>query len=306
MIDLYFKTLKSGYIKKITDLRKGCWVNISNANNDDIEKIAKDIDFDRQDLIDSLDLYEIPRLERINRALLLFLRLPANEINGLYTQPVTIVLNAPYFVTISLNQPEIITSFIKQDPNFATTQQSKLLLRLLERIMRSYTFSIKQVNDKMLAQKKELNQVDTGDIKFLIEIEEVLNQYLSALVPMEEMLKRLLGSDYIKQYDQDKDLFEDVLHSVTQSVMVCKTNLKSIVSLRDSYQILFSNKLNRTIQVLTFLTIILTIPTIIGSFFGMNVVLPLSNHPQAFPIIMFIAFALSGIFAFILYKKKWF
>lgn len=306
MIDLYFKTLKNKCIRKIPDLRKGCWIRICKANPENINWVTKEINLDYQDLIDSLDLYEIPRLERINGFLLLFLRYPAQENNGLHTQPLTIILNAPYFVTISVGESEVITEFINQNPDIATTQQAKLLLKLLERLVRSFTLSIKQVNDKVLAQKKELTKIDTKDITFLIETEDIINQYLAALTPMEEMVKRLLNGEYIKQYSQDKDLFEDVLLSISQSVMICKTNLKTIISLRDSYQILFSNNLNKNIQLLTFLTIILTIPTIIGSFFGMNVSLPLANHPHAFPIIMLIALTLSALFAFMLNRKKWF
>jgi len=306
MINYYFKTIKSKYIKKVPYLRKGCWVRISNADAADINWITKEIAYDYDDLVDSLDLYEIPRLERVNGNLLFFLRFPSKEIQGLYTQPITLVLNAPYFITISLSESEILDQFIRQDSMLATTQQAKLLLNILQRLARSFTLSIKQVNDKVLAQKKELARIETDDITFLIEIEDILNQYLSALVPMEEMIKRLISGEYIKQYEEDKDLFTDVLLSISQSVNICKTNIKTIISLRDSYQILFSNNLNKNIQLLTFLTIVLTIPTIIGSFFGMNVTIPLANHPQAFPIILFVAMAISIAFALVLNKKKWF
>jgi len=306
MINFYFKTIKSKYIKKVPELRKGCWVRISKANSEDIENITREIKFDYQDLADCLDIYEIPRLERVNGNLLLFLRFPVSESQGLYTQPMTIVLNAPYFITISLTESEILDQFIRQDSTLATTQQAKLLLNILQRLARSFTLSIKQVNDKVLAQKKELAKIDTDDITFLIEIEDILNQYLSALVPMEEMIKRLITGEYIKQYTEDKDLFEDVLLSISQSVNICKTNIKTIISLRDSYQILFSNNLNKHIQLLTFLTIILTIPTIIGSFFGMNIRLPLAEHPFAFPIILLLTLTTSFIFAYILNRKKWF
>jgi len=306
MINYYFKTIKSKFLKKVPSLRNGCWVHVCNTSNEDIKQISEEIGFDYQDLTDSLDLYEVPRLERVNGHILLYLRYPISEKHGLYTQPMTIVLNAPYFITITLGVCEILDQFIHQNSSLATTQQSKLLLNILQRITRSFTLSIKQVNDKVLIQKKDLSEIDTQDIAFLIEVEDILNQYLTSLNPMEEIIKRLLGSGYIKQFDDDKDLFEDVLLSITQSVNICKTNIKSITSLRDSYQILFSNKLNKHIQLLTFLTIILTIPTIIGSFFGMNVILPLANHPQAFPIIMLISLVISSMFAIFLNKKKWF
>ncbi len=306
MINYYFKTIKSKFLKKIPNLRNGCWIHVCKASKEDITYISKEIGFDYQDLADTLDQYEIPRMERVNGSIMLFLRYPTAENHGLYTLPLTIVLNAPYFVTITLANSEILDQFIHQDSCLATTQQSKLLLSILQRITRSFTLSIKQVNDKVLAQKKDLSLIDTKDIAFLIEIEDILNQYLASLTPMEEIVKRILGSGYIKQYDDDKDLFEDVLLSITQSVNICKTNIKSITSLRDSYQILFSNNLNKNIQLLTFLTIVLTIPTIVGSFFGMNVVLPLADHPQAFPIIILFTFVLSALFAILLNRKKWF
>ena len=93
--------------------------------------------------------------------------------------------------------------------------------------------------------------------------------------------------------------------SINQSVDLCDVSIKSIQSLRDSYQIIFTNRLNKVIKFLTAFTIIMTIPTIIASVYGMNVKLPLADNPLAFIYILIIGFVISLFFFILFAKKKW-
>jgi magnesium transporter len=114
-----------------------------------------------------------------------------------------------------------------------------------------------------------------------------------------------MSSSYLKFYREDQDLFDDMLNSIRQSVDICQVNLKSIKSLRESYQILFTNRLNKIIQFLTAFTIVMTIPTIIASLYGMNVELPLAGSKFAFLYVLFFSSFGIAAFLFLFYKKKW-
>jgi magnesium transporter len=306
MIEVYFKTLKTKKLKLEKDFRSGSWINLENATSEDLDKIAKLTGLDLIDIQDSLDVNEIPRIEKANRVVLVYVRFPSQYPSGNYTQTMTVILTSKYIITISPFENGLVRKIVSQQINLATTQQSKLLIYLLLQISRDFTIKVKQVNDKVMKQKKELTKVDMENIQFLIQSEDVLNQYLLALVPMEGMFNTMKSSNIIQKYQEDLELLEDLFVGISQSVNICKVNLKGLVSLRDSYQIVFTNNLNKTIKFLTSFTVILTVPTLIGSLFGMNVRLPLENDPLAFVYIILIILLLSLVSLLIFIWKKWF
>ena len=136
-------------------------------------------------------------------------------------------------------------------------------------------------------------------------MKKILNQYLSSLVPIRSVLKSITSGSYTFLYEKDHNFLEDLLNASIQSEDLCSVNLRSIRSLRDSYQIIFTNQLNKTIKLLTALTIILSIPTMIASLYGMNVGLPIADRSNAFSIILIFIFILSVCSIIIFQRKKW-
>lgn len=147
--------------------------------------------------------------------------------------------------------------------------------------------------------------VDTHAIVVLTKNEEVLNQYLTSIVPMRNLLESMATGRYLNFYEQDLDLLEDLMIAMHQSEDVCSVNIKSIRSMRDSYHIIFTNDVNRTIKLLTAVTIIFTIPTIIASIYGMNMSLPFQNASYAFPLLLGITIVASIIAVFLFRKNRW-
>jgi len=110
---------------------------------------------------------------------------------------------------------------------------------------------------------------------------------------------------YIDLSEKDHDVLQDTLFAISQSEELCRVNVKSIRSLRDSYQIIFTNDVSKTIKRLTAITIIISIPTMIASIYGMNIVLPLRENPNAFLIIAGAAIISSIFAALIFLKNRW-
>ncbi|NMB57290.1 magnesium transporter CorA family protein [Candidatus Beckwithbacteria bacterium] len=309
MRQIFFKTLKSKNFFSSNRIRPGVWINLEDPTKEELEEISNLTELLHEDIRDSNDLYEIPRLEKKNDKLMIFVRTPvlngANHTEDLYTKTLTIILSQKYFITISPCKNNIIHELIKENNNLATTQQSKLLLYILLRIAKEFTRKINDVSKQVSDQKLDLKNIGEGNISSLIQYEEIVNQYLSALVPMENVFSNLLSGEIIKQYKEDKDLYTDLLIDIRQSVNICQVILKRIIGLRDSYQIIFTNKLNKVIKFFTSFTIIMTIPTIFASFYGMNVRLPFDDHPFAFWFVFLMTFACSFTVLFIFYRKKW-
>lgn len=306
MITTYYNTARKDKLKELTEFRVGSWIHIDNAAEEDVHKIAELTSLEYEDLSDGLDIQESPRIERENGCLLLFIRHPTTGSSGLHTSTLTIVLTEKYLITISPNQCPFIQEMITKGPGAATTQSAKLLILILLNVSQSFSREIRLLRRNHVSQQqKEIEQVDNNDIVQLTRDEHVFNQFLSALSTMKMIFEQLLSGRYVTFHEDDADLLEDLLNSIRQSYDVCLINLKSIRSLRDSYQIIFTNNLNRTIKTLTTLTIILTVPTIIGSLFGMNVHLPLEDHPFAFVIIILTAIGMAGIITLLFRLKRW-
>jgi magnesium transporter len=119
------------------------------------------------------------------------------------------------------------------------------------------------------------------------------------------VLEAITSGKYTNLYEKDHELLDDLLNAVRQSEDLCSISLKSIRSLRDSYQIIFTNNLHKTIKLLTALTILFNIPTMIASLYGMNVELPLSHHPWAFMYIMGATLMLVTLAVLYFQRKRW-
>ena len=307
MLNIYFKTIRSKEFKIIDEPRKGAWIHVEKAEKKDLEKVVAYTGLTYDDIHDSLDIYELPRFERIGDNLLIFIRNPVDQTTSgsSYTETLLIILTPGNIVTISPQDNPLISRILESDDPIATTQQYKFLLNILYRVAKSFNRYVRNTRVDVIQQKKDIEKIGRKDIIILIESEEILNRYISALVPMENVFSLIANGKYLTLYKEDEELFKDVLIEIQQAVDLGRVTLKSIISLRDSYQIIFTNRLNRTINVLTVFTIILTIPTIIGSFWGMNVPLPLSESPLGFPMIVWGSGVVSLCVLSVFYWKKW-
>lgn len=305
MITIYDKGELDEEFIEIFEPKEGCWIHVEDATTNDINQISKLIDLEYTDIYDALDRYEIPRVERVDETVLIFTRHPMDPDSGLYTTTFTIILTKDYFITICPQKSQIVENFISQKPKLSLSQKSKFLIYILLKITQEYTLQIKKIRTNVLKQEKKMSYVDSKDITSLTLNEEILNQYLSSLVPVRNVLESITSGRYTILYEKDQDLLEDLLNASIQSEDLCSINLRSIRSLRDSYQIIFTNQLNKTIKLLTALTIILSIPTMVASLYGMNVSLPIENNPKAFGIILSFIAVLSIVSLIIFQRKKW-
>lgn len=303
MLEIYYKDASEADFKPISDFKPGSWIYAKEANLEDLAKISELTKLDLTDIRDSLDKYELPRLENFNDNILFFVRHPSSNELGLYTDTLTIVITKDYVIAISPQHSEIIEQLISSTTNFNTQQKSKLVLHILLKITQDYTNSIKRVRHSILGAEQPPEVVNSDAIIILTKNEEILNQYLTSLVPMRNLLETMASARFMNFYEQDLDLLEDLMIAMHQSEDLCRVNIKSIRSLRDSYHIIFTNDVNKTIKILTALTIVLSIPIIVVSVYGMNVVLPFQNKPYAFYLIMGITGALSA-FVLILFKRN--
>lgn len=305
MLKIYYKKAKDEDIQELSEPRDGCWIHVDEATIEDLETLSQLTEIEYPDLLDCLDKYEIPRIERSNHNLLIFTRYPTDQEVGLYTSTLTLILSNHYFITVCPHRCLLIKNFLDQKNKFSTLKNTKLLILLLMKINQEFTGQIRRVRYNVLSAEKEMIHVESDDITTLTKNEEILNQYLSSLVPTRTVLHGVHSGRYTTLYEKEMELVEDCINSIHQSEELCDIVLKSIRSLRDAYQIIFANNLHKTIKLLTSLTILLSIPTMIASIYGMNVDLPLAKSSFAFGLIMFLTAVFSGLGLWIFKKRGW-
>ncbi len=306
MITYYLKNNQDEGFSTLSEPCSGCWIHIDHANSEDIQEVADLTNLNQEDLLDCLDRFEVPRIEKISDHIIIFVRHPTqSRESGLFTSTFAIIITKDYFITVSPTHSSLAKNLVDQIPPLTTFQTAKFLIYILLKITQDFTLNIKRIRASVLQQEKELSHIESEDIINLTINEENLNQYLSTLLPLRAVLESINSGKYTILHEKDQDLLDDLLNASIQSEDLCSINLRSIRSLRDSYQILFTNQLNKTIKLLTALTIILSIPTMIASLYGMNVSLPLEKNPQAFLFISFFIIMVSVISYYIFQRRRW-
>jgi len=305
MLKFYRKNLQEGSFSTVSGPEKNCWIHAENATGEDIEKICALTKLHVTDLLDALDRYELPRVEVIQNNLLFFTRHPVEQESHLHTMPITVLMTEEYLVTISPSNSALIRGILESNDTSTLSNVPDFFVRVLLKVAQEFAGQIRQKRNSVMAQGKEIGSVDSDDISVLTKQEETLNQYLSCLELFHAALKTSNTLEFplfCKQCHRDID---DIKNSVKQSENLCSSLIKNIRSLRDSCQIIFANKLTKTIKLLTALTIIFSIPNIVASIYGMNVKLPLADRPDAFGFLMVIMFIISGLCGYWFYRKKW-
>lgn len=305
MIQIYQKTVKDTKLNKLDSFRAGSWVHVENPEDSEIKRLSKKFSLKKSLLQDAKDPHEVPRMESDRGNLYIYTRIPTGEGNKIETAPLLIIIGENFVMTFSDSKVPFIQQFLKRKLDFSTTQKTNLLLQILFEISHTYSDAVTKISRDVRRAGLRLERIENKDIVKLVASESVLNDFLSALSPMNAILNNLLTGRQIRLYEEDKDLVEDLALASGQLIESCKANLKTIVGVREAYSTIMTNNLNRIIKLLTALTIILTVPTMISSFYGMNVPLPGANSPQAFLWILGGTVGVSAIILAVFNKKDW-
>ncbi len=308
MIRYYYKTVRSKGLQILDEYKSGCWVYAEQPSEAELDALAEELSLDRGILTDIHDEDEMPRVERQKDATYMFTRFPYTTADHqLATTPVLLVLKDNVLLTISQQRLARIDHFLNDKIEFYTTQRTKLMLQILDQIVDQYEVKLNSISRqiKSIRSRLRVEEIRNKDFVDFVLIEDILNEYLSALTPTNSILRRLLVGKHIKLHDEDEDIVEDLLLNNEQSVEACKSNLKTIVNIREAYSTIMSNNLNRVIRLLTVLTVIISVPTLISSIYGMNIDLPLKDTEGAFLLIMLTSLTISLFLLFLFRRSRW-
>lgn len=310
MITIFQKTVKDARMRKVKQRKVGSWVHAVEPTDEEIGYLVNNLGLEEGLVRDALDPFEVPRLEKKDGIIYMFNRIPSEPGSQTVTSPMLIAVGSDFVATVCIHELPFLEYFtsrkeINQDIEFSTTQKMKLILLLLTEINKLYHQEIIKLRRQIRASQVSFEHITNTSIMRLVEIEGVLNDFLTALLPIQNNLDTLLSGKTLKLYEFDKEIIEDLYLSNGQLIELCKSKLKTTMNIRDAYSTIMTNNLNRVLRFFAALTIILTIPTIIGTLYGMNVSIPLADSPIAFPIVLGLILAFTASVYLIFTHKKW-
>ncbi|ALS78498.1 MULTISPECIES: magnesium transporter CorA family protein [Planococcus] len=279
MLTIY-KSSPDGILKTIKKFESNCWINITAPSKEELEEVSRSCKIPMDFLEDPLDLEESARIEydeETNSTLLIndfpIVDVTNDQFNSYITIPIGIILGSDYIVTVCQQPSNFLNGLIKK--NVSTLMKSRFALEVLLSISTQYLDNLKHLNKHRLKIESNLRDSLTNKQLYdLMEIEKSLVYFLTSLKSNATVITKLFRIHSIKLYEDDKDLLEDVKIENNQGIETTELYTRILDSITSSYSSLISNELNNTMKTLTLFTVFLTLPTLVFSFYGMNVDLP--------------------------------
>jgi magnesium transporter len=284
-----------------------CWVNVVSPTEDEIAQVKKIINVP-EELFHSLkDIDEVPTILPLEDFTFIIIRTPHNnhEIDlEYYTVPLGIFITGKLVMTVCYFENDTIAKL--KTKKFAF-RKSQLVFRLLLVSARLYLSYLNEINKKIYTIESDLEKTQKNKaIMNLLELQKDLVYFSTSLKSNEILIERIAKDAILIKSVDDKRLIEKVIDENAQAIEMTSIYSNILTSTMDAFTSIISNNLNIVIKLLTSITIVVALPTLIASVYGMNVKLPFQDNPYAFLIVMGFSFTASFLCVFLLWKKNLF
>jgi magnesium transporter len=300
---------------------KGSWLCLINPTEEEIQLVSRHTGITYDFLKDPLDDEERPRIEIEPGQILIIIKVPVargkEEAEFYDTIPLGIIVTKDYLVTVCLDDHPIFAQMLKE-PVLYTFKKTRFLLLVLIKTATLYLNYLRILDVRSTELQQRLSHTMKNEALFqLLDVQKSLVYFTTSLrangIVMEKLTRTQLvkakeapASMLIKMYPEDEDLLEDAITENRQAMEMSSIYSSILTGSMDAYAAIISNNMNIVMKFLTSVTIVLSLPTIIASIYGMNVGLPFQHSPFAFTGIMGVTLGLGGIVAYSLYRWNMF
>ena len=315
MLKIYNTDVETGNFEEIKEFQKGSWISLVNPSEAEIKRVCESLEIEEDLIRDPLDFEEKARIEveEEDNTILFVVDVPIierHEENEIYsTMPLgMIVVRDDFFITVSLRKNRIIEDFEKRKiKNFQTFKKSRFIFQILYLNSSYYLNHLKQINKETeIAEYILKNSMRNKELLKLLNLEKSLVYFTTSLKSNELVMEKTMRGKIIKLYEDDEDILEDAITENRQAIEMAKIYTDILNGTLDAYASIISNNLNGVMKTLTAITIVLAVPTMISSFWGMNVKLPFENNPFGFLIMIILAIVTTLLVTWWLKKRDMF
>ena len=310
MVKMYNTSLETNITNEVKEFQRGNWINMINPTENEIENVCRNLGIEQEFIRYSLDFEEKARVDIEDDGTVLFIiDVPIvekeNEIEVYTTMPLGIIfVRDEYLITVALKETDIIK---RMEGNIGrksiTYKKSQFLFQIFYENSSAFLNMLKIVNRKTEMIERTLKKnLRNEELLKMLNLEKSLVYITTALKSNEIVMEKTLRGRIIKLYEEDEDLLEDAIVENKQAIEMSKIYSDILNETMDMYASIISNNINDIMKFLTSITIILAIPTLVASIWGMNVPVPLQN--QSYGFIVLIIFATFITFIVMLWLKK--
>ncbi|CCZ49541.1 corA-like protein [Bacteroides sp. CAG:661] len=289
----------------------GCWVNVECPDQDDFQFLTRELNVPESFLEDIADADERPRTETEGNWLLTILRIPMQSSNPqipFITVPIGIITNNDIIVSVCYYRTELLPDFVQHTrrKGIAVNNKLDLILRLIYSSAVWFLKYLKQINNEVANAEKELEKsIRNEDLLRLMKLQKTL-VYFDTSIRGNEVLIGRLKNIFQNTGLLDMELLDDAVIELRQAYNTVNIYSDILTGTMDAFASIISNNVNDIMKRMTSLSITLMIPTVIASFYGMNVDIHLDSFPHAFLFIVLLSAAISAG-TFVWFRRiKWF
>lgn len=322
MLKIY-KTIENSLTKVNSLKEQNLWIDVTNPTEKELKMLCNRFNLDIDLLKAPLDDEERPRIEAYDNQVLILISMPNSSSDKspiIYnTIPLGIVITEEVIITVALKESMLIEQFIKTKSAPVTQKRTRFVLQLLYSNARLFLSCLKEIDKKSTEIEQHLHKSSKNEeLINLLNLEKSLVYFTTALRSNESVFEKLLRTylrkvhdeesqvtvKVLKKYEEDEDLLEDVITENKQAIDMADIYTNILGGTMDAFASIISNNLNIVMKFLAIITIVMAVPTIVTSFFGMNVPLPYQNCPYAYIGIVLLTIILMICGALIITKKK--
>lgn len=312
MFKMYRTDMETNITVETKEYIKGNWINMVSPSDEEIKTVCENIGIQEDFIRYALDSEEKARIdvEDDDNTILFIIDTPIMEIESgakVYsTMPIGVIfVRDDYIITVSLSKNPIMEELTKKkNRNMITYKKSRMLLQIFYSNAEMFLSLLKKLNKETeIAENVLKNSMKNKELLKLLSLEKGLVYFTTSLKSNEVVMEKTMRGNLIKLYDEDEDILEDAIIENKQAIEMARIYRDILSGTMDTYASIISNNLNGVMKYLTSITIILAIPTMIASYWGMNVPVPLQDNPIGFIAIVLISI-LIGVIATLWLKRK--
>ena len=298
-----------GGLSQVNEWQPNCWIQVTCPTDEDQQMLEEQYKIPDYFLSDISDTDERARYEYDDGWMLIILRIPyVKEVRSrtpYTTVPLGIIHKRDVTITVCFYETNMMLDFVsyQQKRGVGFTDYVDMIFRLFLSSAVWYLKRLKQIS--MLIEKAKRNldrEVNNESLIGLSRLQDSLTYFTTSIRGNENLLQKL---KFKLQIDElDADLIEDVNIEMTQARETTNIYSNILESTMDTYQSIINNNMNTSMRTLTSVTIILMLPTLVASFFGMNLVNGMENSRVGFGIAIVLSVVISVVSWFVFRHKR--
>ncbi|QES87887.1 magnesium transporter CorA family protein [Rhizosphaericola mali] len=305
---------KEGHIVEMANAKDGAWVNVVPPfKEEEFIDLSENLEIPIEFLRDSLDIDERARYEQEDNTKFIVIKTPTennsfNESDAYYiTIPICIILTHQQIVTVNSFDNGAIKKFLNSFQNRHPDKKNMMVLKIFEKVVQNFMEYLREINQKTNQYEQQLYESNkNSDLFNLMRIQKSLVYFITSLKANELLLMKLSRSNFLKLNEDEREYLEDLLVDLSQASEMANIYSNILTSTMDAFASIINNNMNTVMKRLTSITLIISIPTLVSSAYGMNVEIPGQHSFHAFYIPVIISLLISVVICWYFWKKKWF